>query len=127
MSDDQLAHLLATRGDTLVDEARLALSSVLKQRDPAKWKAEVNATLEDLERQAEAMRQERQEQNVRQRSLRKGFHFFCLVLSSAGLLLLIFGDNERGAILFASGLIGSALVELRRLVGRFIAAIFSMN
>jgi hypothetical protein len=127
MSDDELAYLLATRSETLVDEARLALSSVLETRDLAKVKAEVKATIEDLEDQAKVKNRERQEQIARQRAIRKGFHLFCLVLSAVGLLLLILGDNERGGILITAGLIGSAFFELRRLIGRFIVAIFTMN
>jgi len=127
MSDDELAYLLATRSETLVEEARLALSSVLKTRNLAEVNAEVEATLEDLENQAEVRNRERQEQIARQRAIRKGFHLFCLVLSSVGLMLLIAGDEERGGILIAASLIGSAFFELRRLLGRFIVAIFTMN
>jgi hypothetical protein len=127
MSDDQLAYLLATRSDTLVDEARVALSNVLETRNLPQVKAEVKATLDDLDSQAKVKNRERQEQMARQRAIRKGFHSFCVALSSIGLLLLIFGDDERGPILIAGGLIGSALFELRRLIGRFIVAIFTMN
>jgi len=40
---------------------------------------------------------------------------------------MIFGDYERGPILVAAGLVGSALFELRRLAAKFIVAIFKMN
>ena len=127
MSDYELAYLLATRSETLVEEARLALSNVLKTRDLTIVKAEVKATIKDLEDQAQVKNREKQEQIARQRAIRKGFNLFCLVLSALGLLLLTLGDNERDGILIAAGLIGSAVFELRRLASRFIVALFTMN
>ncbi|MBP1207996.1 Sec-independent protein translocase protein TatA [Duganella sp. 1411] len=126
LSDDELAYLIATRSDSLVEEARIALSKVLDTRDLKNIQTEIKSTVEDLNSQAE-FESERAQQQKLQRSTRKAFHAFCALFFIVGVGLLVFGDNERGPILVAAGLVASALFELRRLAGKYIVALFKMN
>ncbi|MFZ6781006.1 hypothetical protein ACO0LD_29580 [Undibacterium sp. Ji83W] len=127
MRDDELAYLIATGSDGLVEEARMALTTVLQTRDLRSIETEVAATVNDLNSQAAFKSQQIQKHNQLQASVRKAFHFFCAFFLISGIALLIFGDYELGSICVAGGLIGSALFELRRLAVRFIVAIFKMN
>ncbi len=127
MSDDELAYLIATGSDDLVEEARIALTSVLQARDLKTIEAEVAATVTDLNSQAVFHSQQLQKQRQLQAPLRKWFHFFCALSVILGVALLIFGDSELGAISVAGGLIASALFELRRLAAKFIGAMFTMK
>ncbi|MBI3727038.1 MAG: hypothetical protein HY254_01750 [Burkholderiales bacterium] len=127
MRDDELAYLIATASDGLAEEARMALTTVLQTRDLRSIETEVAATVNDLNSQAAFKSQQIQKQKQLQASARKAFHFFCAFFLISGIALLIFGDYELGSICVASGLIGSALFELRRLAIRFIVAIFKMN
>lgn len=127
MSDDELAYLIATRSDSLVEEARFALTKVLDTRDLKNIEVEIKSTVKDLNDQAEFESEQVQQQEKLQRSARKAFHVFCALFFVVGLGLLAFGDYERGPIFVAGGLIASALIELRRLAGKFIVALFRMN
>lgn len=127
MSDDELAYLIATRRDSLVEEAQIALAKVIDSRDMKNIEAQVKLTVNDLNHQA-AFESERAEQQQKlQRSTRKAIHLFCALAFIVGVGLLVFSDYERGPILVAGGLIFSALFEIRRLVGKFIVALFKMN
>ncbi|MFL6656654.1 MAG: hypothetical protein ACJ8GW_01145 [Massilia sp.] len=127
MSDDELAYLIATRIDGLVEEARVALNSVLQARDLKNIEIEVASTVKDLKSQAAFASQEAQKQQRLHVASRKAFHWFSALLSIFGLALLIFGDDEHGPIFVAAGLVSSALFELRRLAAKFIATLFKMN
>ncbi|MYM32001.1 hypothetical protein GTP58_27075 [Duganella sp. CY15W] len=127
MSDDEIAYLIATRRDSLVEEARIALSKILDTRNLKNIETEIKSTVEDLNSQAEFESKRAQQQQKLQRSTRKAYHAFCALFFIVGVGLLVFGDNEIGPILVAAGLVASALFELRRLAGKFIVALFKMN
>ncbi|MFZ6873782.1 hypothetical protein ACO0LF_17120 [Undibacterium sp. Di27W] len=127
MRDDELAYLIATGGDGLVEEAQMALTKVLQTRDLKSIETEVALTANDLNSQAAFKFQQMRKQEQLNASLRKAWHVFCAAFLISGIVLLIFDDYERGPFFVAAGLIGSALFELRRLAVRFIVAIFTMN
>jgi hypothetical protein len=65
-----LLYLVATRSDSLVEEARIALSKVLDTRDLKNIETEIKSTVEDLNSQAKFESELTQRQKL-QRSIRK--------------------------------------------------------
>lgn len=127
LSDEELAHLIATRRDTLVEEAVSALTQVLKTRNLPSIETEIQATVADLRSQAAVEERRIRIIQARQRTIRKGTHILGASMSVIGAGLMMFGDSERGAPLLVCGFGLSILYEIRRLVGRGIAALFRMQ
>jgi hypothetical protein len=124
MSDDALIHILVTGEASLTDEAKLALHSVIKDRNISNLDDEVRATRDDIRAQAiQAQRQMEQQAKAAniQRKLLYGF-FALMVL--AGFMVAIFGNLEEGLLIAGAGGLLFAWTWLKRIIARFIAALF---
>jgi ferric-dicitrate binding protein FerR (iron transport regulator) len=127
MSDEELSYLIATRGGSLSEEAQTALEAVIAKRNPAAFQREFQATSADVSSQLAHTQREAERRAERDRNLRNAVRLTCFLLVIVGLLGAMMGDS--GYWLSLSGM-GAALfvnLELRRIVGRFFAAVFRMN
>ena len=70
MTDEELSYLLATRGESLSDEASHALRTVLNGRDLSAFQRELNATTSDVAAQVAHARQEAEKHEGQQRRTR---------------------------------------------------------
>jgi uncharacterized membrane protein YqiK len=127
MSDEELSHLLVTRQHGLSEEAREALGQAVQSRDPTKFQREVNATTRDLKAQAEQSSLAAKQQVEQARSRLEAMRLACVVVFVVGLALLMWGRTEGGIVSCAVGGILFICIELRRLLGRFVAALFNPN
>lgn len=126
MDDEELSHLIVTRGGGLSDEARHALNTVIRTRNPDALQAEMHATASDLTAQAAHAEQEAQKQIEHARTVRNAIRSACAIVVVAGMAGAVIDDSSW--LWFSA--VGVALFmffEIRRLVGRFVVALFRMN
>jgi ABC-type transport system involved in cytochrome bd biosynthesis fused ATPase/permease subunit len=127
MSDEELSYLLVTRGDSLSEEASHALHTVLGGRDPTLLRQEVQATTADLHAQIERAEHEARKQQKAARLQHNGIRIVCAVLLIVGLIAWMSGHANEGIGFAIGGIALFLLIEIRRLVWRFIAALFDPN
>lgn len=124
MSDEDIIHIFATRESTLTDEAKFALHDAIQKRKIKNFDDEVRATREDLILQHEHETKKIEKQVVAQRAGLKFIYVFSAVLIATGLLISIFYDVEKGLTLAIGGVLTIIWIQVRKLVGRFIVALF---
>ena len=127
MSDEELSYLLVTRGDSLSEEASHALRTVLGGRDPKLLHQEVQATSADLNAQIERADQEARKQRKTARLQHNGMRIVCAVLLIVGLIAWMSGHADEGVGFAIGGIALFLLIEIRRLVWLFVAALFDPN
>ena len=89
MGDEELAVLVATRWDHLSEEARAALSEVLRGKNLPDFIREVNATVDDLTAQARAAGAELKRQQEHRRRARKAMGILLGVVVLIGVLMAV--------------------------------------
>ncbi len=81
MSDEELANLLIGRHERLSDEANVALSVVLEQKDPAAFSREIREKVSDLNTQAQAAAQAVQKQQEHNKRARRALLVFFIAVA----------------------------------------------
>ena len=127
MTDEELSFLVVTRSENLSDEARHALETVIKGRDQITFKRELRATASEVTAQAHQAELEIKKQKIRARHTRTTMRVICALTVIAGVLIALFWHNENGWLFCAAGIISFAYFELRRLLWRFVLALFRAN
>lgn len=127
MSDEQLALIAATKATDLTEEAHLALKEVIAKRDPHYFKVELDATKEDLVKQANNAEIVAQRLHRTRRMQYRVLTGLLLLMFVIGGVLAISGDTSGGYAVAASGACVYAIFYLRRLLARALWAVLTPN
>jgi len=125
MVDDELIYLLAAKFDHLTEEAQHALKVVVARRGIRDLTTEVGATTADLKAQAEYEEIEIKKAAARKAMERRVVLGLCLSFGVAGLGLVVVGNRDAGWTMFAVSAFVAVAYEVRRLLGKLVAAMFT--
>jgi len=124
MDDEELSTLKVTRGQSLVDEARVALQREIARRDPAGFGAELAGKVADVKTQATIAQAKAREERRISLQTRYAIWIFGALSTVAGLAIGVFGDRDD----FTFAYMGVGLIcvyEWRRRTGSILYRMFS--
>lgn len=125
MSDEDLSYLLATRRESLSEEAQHALKTVLKKRDSGAFQDVMAATSADVAVQVTQKQQEAERQAKQERLVNKFFRLSCLAAVVVGLLGALFDGSSFWLYLAGFAVLAFIYLELRLVLRRFVKAMIS--
>ncbi|MEY4564008.1 MAG: hypothetical protein RLZZ618_3285 [Pseudomonadota bacterium] len=127
MPDEQLAHLLITRGQSLTEEAHHALMSVVRTRDHSAFRQEFKDTALHVHAQTLYTRQEAEQNAANSRAMVKWFRTVCAAVAAAGLLVCLSGDGLAGLLVMALAAVVFVIDEMRRHFWNSLVAMFRLD
>lgn len=125
MRGDELIYLLAAKFEHLTEEAQHALKEVAARRGIGDADAEVKATTVDLAAQAQYEEAERRKAEARKATERKVVLVLCGSFTGIGLGMAALGNSDAGWTILAVALLAAVAYEVRRLLGKVVAAMFT--
>jgi hypothetical protein len=124
MSDEELADLLVTRGNSLTDEANFALKIILKKRNINVLQNEINEKYEFYAEEHNLIVLKEQQANQTKKENRRLFYKICFFGMLVGVLIMIFDDIDAGLKFSGVWIMALVFIEFEIMKSSVISSIF---